>query len=170
MLCVFNACVGLVYLNHSTLIIAPPLAFVMTCWLLIRIYFERTQAFVTFVLPLALLIVLTHLDQLHLLCLALSQSHPVHWFELTLLNESTPIETKEVPFSQPDAPELKIDDKQIVFNPADGLRWSFCILTTTLLQQTFAKCACLTVLVTVLTFLISTRSITPTLFEFSLLA
>ena len=30
-----------------------------------------------------------------------------------------------MPFSQPDAPELKIDDKQIVFNPADGLRWSF---------------------------------------------
>jgi hypothetical protein len=65
------------YLNHSTLIIAPPPAFVMTCWLLM------------------------------------------------LLNESA-LEAKEVSFSQPDTPpELKIDDKQIVFNPADGLRWSF---------------------------------------------
>jgi hypothetical protein len=77
------------------------------------------------VFPLALLIGLTHFDQLHLLCLALSQPHQVDWFELALLNESAPTDTKEVSFSQPDVPELKIDDKQIVFNPADGLRWSF---------------------------------------------
>lgn len=76
-------------------------------------------------LPLALLIVLTHIDQLYLLCFALSQLKPVNWVGLTLLNESAPIEAKEVSFSQPDAPELRIDDKQIVFNPADGLRWSF---------------------------------------------